>query len=123
MDTTHKEFFEELARNLDFWVERITQNATDPSADLKRTSYPSAFHILQQTLTTPEQRAALRTVIFDGMSGLLHSVLVGFDGGTQLAEKFTLMITTSEGVRLRPGLHEFFVEYLDITGRMPPPEE
>lgn len=126
MDEWHREFFEDLARFLDFWVDATAAPIADPewTPEADR-GWPQevvwAFRTLRQVLTTPEHQSALRAVLFAGLSGLLHSALVTLDGGSALAEKFTLTLTTSDGHTLGPGLDEFWVGHLYDTGRLPYP--
>jgi hypothetical protein len=119
MDETHKIFFEDLARHLDYWVDETTKVATQAEADLFAwNDCEGSLRRLQQVLVSPEDKSAFRAVLFAGMSGLLHSVMTGLDGATQMADEFTVDVITSEGKTLGPGLDELLVEHLYSTGRM-----
>jgi hypothetical protein len=120
MDEVHRAFFEDLARQLEFWVEKTYRAATDPQHDLVGWSdYVEDVRILQQMNMTAEERSAFRAVLFAGMSALLHNVLVMLDGGTELVDTFSMHLRTSDGDLLGPGLHDRFYEHLYDTQRMP----
>ncbi len=122
MDEAHQEFFEDLARHLNYWVQYMHGAATEPSFSLiALTEYEDSLRVLQKSLTTPEEKAAFRAALFAGMCGLLHSVLVMLDGGTQLADKFMVTLRTEEDEILGPNrdLHDGFYEHLYNTGRLP----
>ena len=120
LDETHRVFFEDLSRELDFWVNRTAEVATQPTSELTGwRDYEAPFDRLQQVLQSPQDKAALRAVLLAGMSGLLHSVMATFDGATQLADEFTVTLITSSGEELGPGLHELLIEHLYETGRLP----
>lgn len=118
MDEMHRLFFEDLARSLDYWVRETVEAATNAEADVSWSSIERHFRLLQPTLATREQREAFRAVLHKALTGLLHSVMVTLDGGSELADSFTLTITTSTGATLAPGLHEMLYDHLWDTGRI-----
>src|SRR5437870_3041717 len=115
VDDRHRALFEDLGRSLDHWLDVTVRSATNPAADLRWSSIERAFRILQQTLVTPEQRAAFRAVLAKALAGQLNSVMATLDGATQLADAYTVTLVTSDGAQLGPGLNELLVDHLYDT--------
>jgi hypothetical protein len=111
-------FLEDLARSLDHWTESAVSALTDPASDLAWTEAPESFRRLQDSLKEPRNVADLRAAVADLLRGQIHSVLVSIDGGTALAEDFSLSLQDQHGTELGPGLHEKFVSHLFETGRL-----
>jgi hypothetical protein len=119
MDEAQQEFFEDIGRSLDQWLQVTVEAATSPAADLTWATNKKAFQVLQQALVTDEQHWAYRVALQDVMVGLLHSLMVTLDGGSRLADQYTLTLTTSRGTTLGPGLNELLFEHLGNTERLP----
>ncbi len=120
MDDTHREFFEDACRSLDHWVRETTGAATNPAWDmLAWEEAVDAVRRLQSVLVSPEDKNAFRQVVFEGMVGLLHSVMAMLDGASELADHYTITITTSTGKELGPGLDELLANHLYESGRLP----
>lgn len=105
--------FQDLKQIRDIWinVDYLGPNAVIPEwSDLK-----SEYQILNNLLGSDEGIEAFKKVIQDKINGVLHSVLVMIDGGTELAEKFTIDIVVEDtGKSLKEGiaLQEEFMGYL-----------
>ena len=123
------EFFEEIATIFDNWVETVVKSVSEEKYDLIWTNNPEAFKRIRPILPEAFKRIrpiladgnlsnAFETVIREGMQGLLHSILVTFDGGSKLAEKTSLTITDSDGNEFDKHLLELFVTHLINTGRL-----
>lgn len=113
--------FEDLARQLDSWIETAREATADPSADLIWASDPDAWRRLGKALRGSETTEEFVTALRETLLGFAHSVLVMIDGGTELAEQMTVDLTSSEGRSIGDGLHELFTGYLIETGRLTVP--
>ena len=69
-----------------------------------------ALQTLREKLDTLEAKEALATVVDEILFGFAHSVLVGLDGGTKLAEEYTIELHASTGKILCNYLHELWPE-------------
>ncbi|NIK80456.1 hypothetical protein FHS15_005646 [Paenibacillus castaneae] len=92
-------------------MDYLGPNAVIPEwSDLK-----SEYQILNNLLGTDEGIEAYKNVIQDKIDGVLHSVLVMIDGGTELAENFTIDLVvedTRESLKEGIALLEEFTGYL-----------
>lgn len=111
-------FFEQLARDLDYWVEAGVAACTNPDADLTWSEDPESFRALAAKLSSPALRPHVERALRNLLYGQLHSVLVMFDGGSSLANETNLTIADDNGDQYPEGLHELFVQHLFETGRM-----
>jgi hypothetical protein len=106
-------FFQDLKQIRDYWinVDYLGPNMVIPEwSELK-----GEYQTLNNLLSTEEGIEAYKKVIQDRIDGVLHSVLVMIDGGTELAEKFNIdLVVEDTGESLKEGiaLHEEFVGYL-----------
>ena len=106
-------FFQDLKQIRDDWinVDYLGPNAIIPEwSDLKE-----EYQTLANLLATDEGIEAFKKVMQDKIDGVLHSFLVMIDGGTELAEQFTIdLVVEDTGESLKEGiaLHEEFVGYL-----------
>ena len=82
------------------------------------TKNPDAFRRLEDVLRASGVLDDCRTVARELLRGLIHSVLVTFDGGTALAEHVRLDIVDNNGRIFDKYLHELFYNHLFETGRM-----
>lgn len=105
-------FFEDLKVQLEWIRDRAVRDMTDPSADLIARTDADAFRLLQSKLSTPELADALRRALDEVLVTAYHSMLVTFDGGTQLAEHARIRIVDDKGKKFDEGLHELFIDYL-----------
>jgi hypothetical protein len=117
-------FLEDLARQLDSWLDASTTALSDPYSTVVWAEQPAAFQIVAQAIDTPLRQQALRAALSEILRGQIHSLLVTFDGGTALAETTTLPILDNRSRSFPTNLHELFISHLGDTGRIPsPPRE
>ena len=115
---SQKEFFEDLACSIDYWTDGLMDAVSNPEVDLVWTKNPDAFRRLGDVLRTSGVLDDCRTVARELLRGLIHSVLVTFDGGTALAEHVRLDIVDNNGRIFDKYLHELFYNALFETGQM-----
>jgi hypothetical protein len=114
---SQRQFLEEIARSMDYWTDVLVKSVSGKS-DLRWTERPDDFRRLGELLQRAEAVDAFATVVREGLLGILHSVLVTFDGGTQLAESVLLNITDEHGRTFDRDLHDQFASHLFDTGRL-----
>ncbi len=114
---SQREFIEELATSLDYWTDTLVRSVSDES-DLRWSERPDEFRKLAEALRRGGAQDAFASVVREGLRGVIHSVLVTLDGGTQLAESVLLSITDDHGETFGRDLHEQFVSLLLDTGRI-----
>lgn len=88
------DLFQDLKQIRDSWaeVDYLGPNAVIPEwSDLK-----DEYLTLNNLLATEEGIEAFKKVIQDKIDGVLHSVLVMIDGGTELAENFTIDLVVED---------------------------
>ena len=120
MNPTQREIFEDLGRELDGWVRVATDAVSGANPDLTWAGEAGpAVKRLRQCLSSPELVNAYEVSLRKTLAGLLHSVMVSLDGGTQLADKVRVRLTTADGQEIGPGLNELLFEHLHETGRLP----
>ena len=102
-------FLKDLALSKDSWVAAAREGVTEPSQLWFENE--QAWKALAANLQTREAKEAFERVVTELLSGLVHSVLVTLDGGTQLAESTLLSITDGEGYEFSRHLHESWPLY------------
>lgn len=120
MNRPEREFFEDLGREFDAWA-RVASEAvsrTDPDLTWAGEAAP-AIGRLREALATPDLVEAFDVSMRQVLTGLLHSVMVSLDGGTQLADRVRLRLETQDGHEMGPGLNELLFEHFQDTGRLP----
>lgn len=119
MNEAERAFFEDVLERFDLKVENACDALTRPGTEEVMLD-PEPFRRLQPLLEQRDKqtRAALKEVVSQILIGAFHTMLVTFDGGSALAEKFTLKITTSKKQTFGPGLHEKMMEHVFATKRM-----
>lgn len=113
------DFFEEVAKSLDYWIREGAKVTTKENADLGWTDHPASFLAVQKAIV--QKRVSeddVRAVLTDILSGFVVSFLTILDGGTSLAEKQRIMLVDEKGEVLGEELHQEFINYLFQTGRM-----
>lgn len=118
MKDDQKEFFEDLATHFDNWVKTIKCALCEENTDLIWSECPESYQKLQKTIKENEFQEDIEKILKETFKGVIHSVLVTFDGGTALAEKTQLKIKSSNGEIFDRFLHELFSEYMLETGRV-----
>lgn len=120
MNAVQREIFEDLGRELDGWVRVATEAVSGENPDLTWAGEAApAIKRMRQSLTSPDLVRAYEVSLRKILAGLLHSVMVSFDGGTQLADKLRVRLATDDGQEIGPGLNELLFEHLHDTGRLP----
>ncbi len=106
---TEKEYLIDIALAKQQWVNGFLEALEDEELPLW-VQNEKAFLNLKSALNSSESKEAATQVLNEMLSGFAHSVLVGLDGGTQLAEKYTISLNTSQGETLCNYLHELWPE-------------
>ena len=106
---TEKEYLLDIALSKQQWVNEFMK-VLESSELPVWVENEKAFLNLKSVLNSDESKDAAIQVLNEMLSGFAHSVLVGLDGGTQLAEKYTITLNTSEGDTLCNYLHELWPE-------------
>jgi hypothetical protein len=73
------------------------------------------YEVLRLALTTEEEKIAYKRIVNDLLETAIHSILVMFDGGTQLTDEFNIDIInadTKKSLLEKVALHEEFIGYL-----------
>ncbi|SRR6266540_1835638 len=113
-----REFLEAIARAFDEAVDNSVSLATGRRQEkLSDAGSPvGSCAALARPLRDEGQRADFERVVRNGMTNLLHNVMVLLDGGTAFTDSHSLVFTV-DGEQLDPGLHELLIDYFDETGR------
>jgi hypothetical protein len=120
VDRAHREFFEDMGREFDGWVRVAVEAISKEDADLTWAGEAGpAISRLRAVLGTRDLVEAFEISIRKVLAGLLHSVMVSLDGGTQLANNVRLHLKTEDGQEMGPGLNELLFEHFHETGRLP----
>ena len=113
-----KKFYNEIKDTIshygDVFEKRMKED--DPLLAEYRPLYAEAYKRLRQSNLTQDQIEALKLVLFDISAGIIHSLFVTIDGGTELSSdgKALELVDRRSGKPLTDGaLHEnlFFVLY------------
>lgn len=110
----HTLLFENLKKIKDYWV-TVSSDSLKPDANLIWSNQEDAFHVLQNKLVDSDDIEAFRKVQDDTIRGVLHSILVMFDGGDELADKLKIDLideSTKQSVKENIALHEEFISFL-----------
>jgi hypothetical protein len=111
--------FEQLVRDVDYWVEHATKSATRFPPAGAGSDVRWAFERVQALAKSESDRRALEVACRDTLIGLIHSIFVSIDGGSRLADTVRVDLVTDQGKSLGPALHELFIDYLLNTNRWP----
>lgn len=106
--------FERLKEIKDYWVKTSTESL-DMQADLIWSEHEEEYNLLQSLVIEEELKKAYSKVIDELLKGAIHSILVMFDGGDELTDKFNIDIINGDTKKtLKEGiaLHEEFFRYL-----------
>lgn len=109
-----KILFERLKKIKDDWI-RTSMLSLDDKSDLIWSEYEEEYKLLQSFLAEEEGKEAYTKVIEELIRGVLHSILVMFDGGDELTDKFNIDIInadTKKSLKDDIALHEEFFGYL-----------
>lgn len=110
-----KLLFKELRSIKDYWTNTIAghlnQNAEIPPWNELKHDYL----LLQKKISTEEELDAFKKIINETIDGVIHSILVMIDGGSDLADIFKLDLIdreTGESLTEKIASHEEFFSYL-----------
>ncbi|MDQ6418412.1 histidine kinase [Paenibacillus sp. LHD-117] len=109
----HDDLFKDLKQIRDTWanVDYLGPSAVIPEwSEIKE-----EYETLRNTIKNENEMDAFKKVLENTLTGVIHSVLVMIDGGTELAEKFNIdlvVVETGESLRENIALHEEFIGYL-----------
>ncbi|CAM4403201.1 histidine kinase [Paenibacillus alkaliterrae] len=109
----HDDLFQDLKQIRDTWaqVDYLGPNSVIPEwSELKE-----EYDTLRNKIENENEIVAFKKILKNTVTGVLHSVLVMIDGGTELAEKFNIdlvIMGTGESMRENIALHEEFIGYL-----------
>lgn len=109
-----KILFERLKQIKDYWVKTSTESL-DKQADLIWSEHEEEYNLLQSLISEEELKKAYSRVIDELLRGAIHSILVMFDGGDELTDKFNIDIInadTKKSLKEHSALHEEFFSYL-----------
>jgi hypothetical protein len=107
---------EEIARCHAYWVSVAAEALCEPR-DLGWSDSPEAYRIIAGALRQHGCGAEIRVTMEELMRGLVHSLLVILDGGTDLARQVTLTVQAN-GESVPAGIHELWVGHLIDSGRL-----
>jgi hypothetical protein len=96
----------DLALARSSWTSAAAEGLSNPNAIWIENQ--EAWSTLSACLQREGSTEAFTAVVSELLSGLIHSVLVSFDGGTALAETTILKIEDEEGHEFKRFLHEFW---------------
>ncbi|WP_427338764.1 hypothetical protein [Caloranaerobacter sp. DY30410] len=105
--------FERLKDIKDYWVNNSVKRLNEV-VDLVPSECEEEYKVLKSLLKT-DNKNAFKVVINDIIEGVIHSILVMFDGGDELTDKFNIDIInadTKKSLKEDIALHEEFIGYL-----------
>lgn len=103
----------EIGRIHTYWVRLMANALTNPSANLTHTLHSEAFERVRTALVGAPLEPDVKKVLAEFSYGLLHSLLVAFDGGSQLADECQISLVDADGKELCKYLHELLPDYLE----------
>ena|SRR5215472_10768092 len=107
LTATETALLEDLARAVDSWVKAAQAACAHPST-VAWSDHPEAWAKFAAAVKERCVDVEFQTVLAELLRGLIHSVLVTFDGGTALAETTSLTISDDRGFEFRKYLHEMW---------------
>ncbi|USB33370.1 histidine kinase [Paenibacillus sp. YPG26] len=106
--------FQNLSNIKNYWVSESTSSLL-PEADLIWCNNPEQVQSLSEVLNNDELLNAFKDYQKEIIQGVIHSILVMFDGGDALAEKLRIELINAETKEIlneNIALHEDFIEFL-----------
>ncbi|SHI36398.1 hypothetical protein SAMN02745163_00095 [Clostridium cavendishii DSM 21758] len=106
--------FERLKQIKDYWV-KTSIEGLDKNSDLIWSECETEYNLLQSIICDEEVKKAYSTVVDELMKNIIHSILVMFDGGDSLSDKFNIDIINAdskESLKEESSLNEEFLGYL-----------
>lgn len=118
MNVNKLDFFEDIAVQMDSWVEGVSNAMTKSDSDLVWVEDKAPYQRIQNLIASSEVgECDVKMVLAECFRGIIVSVLTALDGGTALAEKGRVYLVDEDGNRLGEGLHDDFVGHLLDSGR------
>lgn len=106
--------FERLKQIKDYWV-KISVESLNQNSDLIWSECEEEYKSLQSIISKEHYQKAYSKVIDELLKGSIHSILVMFDGGDELSDKFNIDIIntfTKKAFKEDGSLNEEFLDYL-----------
>ncbi len=107
-------FYKKLKEIKDYWVEDSIKTLKD-EVDFVTPDCIEAYQLLKTRIDTDEYRKAYKKVINGLIKGVMHSLLVTFDGDDDLAAYYKIDIINADtkvSLKENIALHEEFYGYL-----------
>lgn len=105
--------FKQMKSIKDTWVEGSVEALQGKDLDWR--SIKDQYIILGEALCDEKKQEAYRKVINDVVEGVMHSMMVMFDGGSALSDEFSIDVInseTGESLLSYSALHEEFIDYI-----------
>ncbi|AKB32385.1 hypothetical protein MSSIH_1695 [Methanosarcina siciliae HI350] len=110
----HEVLFRRLKEIKDYWSDTALESLSEES-DLSWSNCEKEYLFLRKAISTEEGKKAYSNTIDELMRGLIHSILVMFDGGDELTDEFNIDIInadTKKSLLEKISLHEEFIDYI-----------
>lgn len=108
-----KVFFQNLKQIKEYWL-KISKISINEQSDLMWSQCEKEYEVLREEFSNSKSKEAYANVIDELFTGLIHSLLVMFDGGDALSDKFNIDIInadTGESIKNNIALNEEFLDY------------
>jgi len=110
----HEILFRRLKEMKDWWINASVEGLTEDNT-LRWSNCEKEYLLLRTLISTKEEKKAYSKIIDELMIGLIHSILVMFDGGDELTDEFNIDVInadTQKSLLEKVALHEEFIGYL-----------
>lgn len=104
MSESERAFLNEIGRIHTYWLQLTMRNLT---------STTSPFKNIGAALSEKETQYEMEKLLAGFSHGILHSLLVALDGGSQLVDHAPLSLIDRDGNELCKYLHELLPDYLE----------
>jgi hypothetical protein len=114
-------FFEDIANQLNYWIDSSFSSMTNENEDLIWTDNQSAFEKTQKIFSENKLEGSeyqLRQVLSECLRGYTISLLSVLDGTSELSNRGRVYLVDDSGARLGEGLHDEFITYLIDNGQL-----
>lgn len=105
MTEAERALLTEIAESIEYWAQLIVSE-TKGQAQFSWAMRPESIKSITTLAKVNGLEKELGDFAYEILYGFAHSILVAFDGGSKLADKFPLEIHTSHGTQLCKYLHE-----------------
>ena len=106
--------FKRLKEIKDGWI-KYSLRGLESNDDLILSEYKDEYRYLQNVLADEESKIAYEKILDEVIRGVIHTILVIFDGGDQVTDQFDIGIINKDTKKLineNTALHEEFFGYL-----------